>query len=432
MFKRFMDDMKKYWKYAVYSSRAQLKSEIANSYLNWLWWILDPLCFMLIYVFMFGYVFKSDEQYFAIFVFIGITMWDFFNRCLLQSVRVIKSNKPIVSKVYIPKFILVIIRMCINGFKMFISFLIVAVMLIVWRVPITWNILYCIPILLTLFMLVFGFGCFLLHYGVFVEDLGIKRFMDDMKKYWKYAVYSSRAQLKSEIANSYLNWLWWILDPLCFMLIYVFMFGYVFKSDEQYFAIFVFIGITMWDFFNRCLLQSVRVIKSNKPIVSKVYIPKFILVIIRMCINGFKMFISFLIVAVMLIVWRVPITWNILYCIPILLTLFMLVFGFGCFLLHYGVFVEDLGNVLNIALRLIFYLTGVFWNIMDRLPAPYNAYIGKGNPIAFLLTSMRECLIYGQTPHRKLLLAWFLIGLVISIIGIRKIYKNENSYVKVI
>ena len=41
MFKRFMDDMKKYWKYAVYSSRAQLKSEIANSYLNWLWWILD-------------------------------------------------------------------------------------------------------------------------------------------------------------------------------------------------------------------------------------------------------------------------------------------------------------------------------------------------------------------------------------------------------
>ena len=62
MFKRFRDDMKKYWKYAIYSSKAQLKSEIANSYLNWLWWILDPLCFMLIYVFMFGYVFKSKQQ----------------------------------------------------------------------------------------------------------------------------------------------------------------------------------------------------------------------------------------------------------------------------------------------------------------------------------------------------------------------------------
>ena len=60
MFNRFKDDLKKYWKYAIYSSKAQLKSEIANSYLNWLWWVLDPLCFMLIYVFMFGYVFKSN------------------------------------------------------------------------------------------------------------------------------------------------------------------------------------------------------------------------------------------------------------------------------------------------------------------------------------------------------------------------------------
>ena len=35
MFNRFKDDLKKYWKYAIYSSKAQLKSEIANSYLNW-------------------------------------------------------------------------------------------------------------------------------------------------------------------------------------------------------------------------------------------------------------------------------------------------------------------------------------------------------------------------------------------------------------
>lgn len=260
----------------------------------------------------------------------------------------------------------------------------------------------------------------------------IKRFFRDVKRFHKYAVYSAKANLKTEVADSYLNWLWWILDPLCFMLIYVFMFGYVFKSSEQYFAVFVFIGITLWDFFNKSLIQSVKVIKNNKAIVSKVYIPKFILLIIKMCVNGFKMSISLLIIVVMLFVWRVPVTWNILYFIPILLTLFMIVFGFGCFLLHYGVFVEDLSNVLNIVLRLLFYLTGVFWSIMDRLPAPYNAYIGKGNPIAFLLTSMRECVLYGTAPNQKLLLAWFLIGLLISILGIRKIYKNENSYVKVI
>jgi len=200
-----------------------------------------------------------------------------------------------------------------------------------------------------------------------------------MKKYWKYAIYSSKAQLKAEVANSYLNWLWWVLDPLCFMLIYVFMFGYVFKSKEQYFAIFVFVGITLWDFFNKCLLQSVKIIKNNKPIVSKVYIPKFILLVIRICVNGFKMCISLLIIVAMLAIWRVPLTLNILYVIPILITLVTVVFGISCFLLHYGVFVEDLGNVLRIALRLVFYLTGVFWNIMSRLPAPQQLH-RQGKP----------------------------------------------------
>ena len=202
------------------------------------------------------------------------------------------------------------------------------------------------------------------------------RFKDDLKKYWKYAIYSSKAQLKSEIANSYLNWLWWVLDPLCFMLIYVFMFGYVFKSNQQYFAIFVFIGITLWDFFNKSLLQSVKVIKANKPIVSKVYIPKFILLFVKMGVNGFKMCISLIIVVAMMIVWRVPVTWNVLYFIPILMTLIVLVFGFSCFLLHYGVFVEDLSNVLNIVLRFLFYLTGVFWNIMDRKQDTLQEVIG--------------------------------------------------------
>ena len=137
MYKKFKADMKKYWKYAVYSSKAQLKSEVANSYLNWLWWVLEPLCFMLIYNFIFGTVFEAREKYFTIFIFIGITLWDFFNKTMLQSVRIVKQNKPIVSKVYLPKYVLLMVKMGVNGFKMFISFGIVLIMLVVYRVTMT-------------------------------------------------------------------------------------------------------------------------------------------------------------------------------------------------------------------------------------------------------------------------------------------------------
>mgnify|MGYP000738924884 CR=1 FL=1 len=109
----------------------------------------------------------------------------------------------------------------------------------------------------------------------------MSRFLKDTKKYYKYAIYSAKSKLQSEVASSYLNWLWWVLDPICFMLIYTLIFGVVFNAKEQYFTVFIFIGLTMWDFFNKSLLQSVKVIKANKPIVSKVYIPKFILLFVK-------------------------------------------------------------------------------------------------------------------------------------------------------
>ena len=260
----------------------------------------------------------------------------------------------------------------------------------------------------------------------------IKRFRMDLKKYWRYSIYSARSQLKSEVANSYLNWLWWILEPFCFMLIYAFIFGEVFNAKEPYFPIFIFVGNTMWIFFSKTMNQSVRLVKQNKSIVSKVYLPKYILLVTKVMVNAFKMAVSAMIIVGMLIFYRVPVTWNVLYAIPLAVTLILVCFGLGCYLMHYGVFIEDLTNIVSIVLRLLLYLTGIFWDIMKRLPAPYNMYVCRLNPIAFLISSMRDCVIYGQAPHRKLMLAWFLIGCLISALGIRKIYKNENSYVKVI
>lgn len=259
----------------------------------------------------------------------------------------------------------------------------------------------------------------------------IKRMVQDIRKYFKYSVVSAGATLKSEVANSYLNWLWWILDPLCFMLIYTFVFGYVFNSREAYFPAFIFIGIAMWDFTNKTLLSSVRVVKLNKAIVSRVYFPKYILLLSKIWINGFKMMISFGVVIVMMLIYGITPTWNILFFAPIVLTMGLFTFGCACFLMHYGVYVEDLSNVLNVLLRFVFYATGIFYDVSVRIPR-YGQLLNKINPVAFLISAMRDSLIFGKTPDCLLLLGWFVFGVLLSLAGIRKIYRSENSYVKAI
>lgn len=244
--------------------------------------------------------------------------------------------------------------------------------------------------------------------------------------------YATKAELKAEVSNSHLGWLWWILDPLLFMFVYAFVSSIVFRAKEDYFLAYVFIGVTSWEFFNKTVKQSVKLIISNSQIVTKVYIPKFVFVISKMGTNIFKMLISFLLVIGMMIIYRVPLSITMLYFVPLILILLVITFGISMLMMHFGVFVEDLSNVVNVLLRLVFYMSGVFYSITKRVPAPYHNILLKINPMALIMEDLRRCVLYAEHPHYVSLLVWFAIGLLLSIVGIKVVYKYENSYVKVI
>ena len=252
-----------------------------------------------------------------------------------------------------------------------------------------------------------------------------------MKKYFSYAKYSAKSDLKSEVASSYLNWLWWVLDPLLFMMVYTFIAVIVFRSKIEYFPVFVFIGLTLWNFFNKNVQGSVKMVRQNSSIVSKVYIPKYILILQKMLENGFKMLISFGLVGIMMVLYRVPVTWRIIYVLPILVVLVLLTFGLSCIVLHFGVFVDDLHNVMMVILRMLFYLSGIFYSIGDRLEEPFRSLLLYCNPMSMLIECTRNCMLYCTLPYRKMLAVWGLISFILCTIGIRLIYSYENSYVKV-
>ncbi len=260
----------------------------------------------------------------------------------------------------------------------------------------------------------------------------MKRFFNNIRKYNKYALRSAKAELKSEIEGSYLNWLWWIIEPLAFMLIYTFVFTVVFKSKEVYFSAFVFLGLTCWEFFKRMMMGSVTLISSNRDLVSKVYIPKYILLLAKSYTYLFKMFISFLLAFALILILKVPLTLNALYIFLAILVLYVVSFGFGLLLMHFGVFIDDLKNLTDIVLKLVFYLSGVFYNINDRLHGTLKFILLRANPAAFIMSETRKVVLYAKLPSFEGLAFWFVVGLILCVIGVHIIHKNENTYAKVI
>lgn len=260
----------------------------------------------------------------------------------------------------------------------------------------------------------------------------INRFTKDLRKYMPYAIWAAKADLGAEVASSYLNWLWWLIEPFCMMIIYTIIFGYVFKAKEDFFPIFIFTGITMWGFFSRSVNGSVDTVRNAKDIVTKIYMPKYILLLSKMFVNGFKMMISFGVIVLMMIVYRVPISWNIVWFVPVLLVLFLFTFGVGSIMMHYGVYVNDLGYITGIILQMMMYLSGVFYSITKRLPAPFGELLEQFNPVAMCISSMRAALLYSVTPRVGILAIWGIISIILIALGVFTVYSNENSYVKVI
>lgn len=263
-----------------------------------------------------------------------------------------------------------------------------------------------------------------------INEIG--RFVKDIKKYYEYIVFAAKADLKAEVANSYLNRLWWILEPFFNMLVYVIVFGQVMGNNIQNYATFTFSALLMWNFFNHIMNYSVKCVRNNRDIVTKIYVPKYILLLTNMVLNFIKLLFSVLVLGVMLAIFKVHIGIQILYIIPAYCLMMIFAFGAGMVLLHYGVFIDDLSYAIGILIQMLMFMTGIFFDIVTTLPAPLNGVMLCLNPCTVFIDSMRNALLYRTIANVPILCIWMVLSILISYIGIHIVFKNENGYVKVI
>lgn len=260
----------------------------------------------------------------------------------------------------------------------------------------------------------------------------VRSFCGDIKRYRQYMVYAARTDLKAEVANSYLNRLWWLLEPFFNMIVYVVVFGNVMGNSVENYATFIFSALLMWNFFSKTINYSVKLVRNNKDIITKVYIPKFILLLSNMILNFFKLLFSLIVLIAMMLVFRIHIGWNFLWVFPAYIVMSLLAFGAGMLFLHFGVYVDDLSYAVSILLNMLMFLSGIFYNVMETLPQPLNSILMCLNPIAVVIDTMRNALLHNTIANLPALGMWFLIALILCCIGVHIVYKNENSYVKIV
>ncbi len=259
-----------------------------------------------------------------------------------------------------------------------------------------------------------------------------RRFKHDLITYWPYSVEEAKARLQAEVSSMWLNWGWWLLEPIFQMLIYVLIFGFIFRASTAYYPAYIFIGLSVWRFFSSTVTASAKMIRSNKAVLQRVYLPRFSLLVTMMLYNGFKMLFSFAVVIALMAWYRIRLSWALLYLPLLLILLWLLTFGISAVIVHIGVYIDDMQNVLSILLRLMMYFTGIFYSIEDKIGGKLGSMILRLNPVAFVIDCMRKVLLF-QTPVSH---AWYFLWLAVSLLlcraGIFLLYHYGNRYLKVV
>jgi len=241
-------------------------------------------------------------------------------------------------------------------------------------------------------------------------------------------LYLVTSGLKAQYRNTFLGYLWWILDPLLMGAIYYFLRVIVLGMEGENIGAFLIIGLVAWHWINSSLKGSADSISGRSRIITQVYLPKAIFPFGVNLTQMINFSFGLVVVAIFLAAYRIVPGINLLWLPLIMLVQFIFLSALSLVAAYLCTFIRDIDNVLSHFLRLWFWSTPVIWEA-DRLPEGYH-FIIDINPASALLISYRNILMSGTGPEVGKL---FIIGLFSFLMTIYMLYYyhlNEHKIIK--
>jgi lipopolysaccharide transport system permease protein len=158
------------------------------------------------------------------------------------------------------------------------------------------------------------------------------------------------------------------------------------------YPVYVFVGTVLWQLFTESLGAPLRTVAQEKPLLAKVNFPREALILSSLYSVLFGLLIKLVVVAGVLLFFRIPPTWGLLAAPFAMVVLVLLGVGLGTLLAPLGLLYSDVAASLPVAVQLFFFLTPVVYPAPQTLPMSLLTIL---NPVSPLLVGSRELIVLG-------------------------------------
>jgi len=237
--------------------------------------------------------------------------------------------------------------------------------------------------------------------------------------------------IRGRFIGSATGWIWLIVTPLLLLAVYAFVFGVIFRARvpegfELPFWAWLAVALWPWLAFSEGLQRAAGSIQQHAALISKVAIPRHLLVSSSVCAVFILHAIGFVVVLLVIQGMAADIHWlAVPYALLLLAMLYGFALGLGFLLASVQVFVRDLEQLLPTALMFWFFLTPIIYPPQLLPEAARNLLVL--NPMTWWVEELRAALFSGQAlPDLGILLMLLIVG--ISLVLGRGVFNRMSPH----
>ena len=251
--------------------------------------------------------------------------------------------------------------------------------------------------------------------------------------------YLVQADIRKKGSDTLLGNLWWVLDPLLQMAVYVVLVSVIFDRGKADYPIFIFAAILPWKWFQTSIYDGISSVTGAGSLIRQVQFPKLVLPVA----SSFAAVVNFMfglipLTALILLFYRdrLSVTLLLIPVIGVVQFWFNLALSIGLAALN--VFYRDIGNIARHAMRLWFYLSPGLYALADlqkateHLPLPLLRHLLLWNPFAILFTAYRDVIYEGIAPDWGSLGALLIASLILLALSTLLFKRAEPAFAKVL
>jgi lipopolysaccharide transport system permease protein len=250
-----------------------------------------------------------------------------------------------------------------------------------------------------------------------------------LRRYRDLFRYLVHASLRTENIGTAFGFLWWLLDPLLLMLVYVVLVSTIFHRSTQNFPIFLMCAMLPWEAFTEAISVGMGTTVAKHKAMSQIAFPRAILPLGSTGTAAVHLLVAMpFLVAGALAYGYVP-SLYLLQVIPVIAIELMLALGFSYFFSGLNMIFRDIQHFMPPLLRMWFFLSPGLYPL-TQIPEHWRHYFLL-NPIAEIFFGYRDAILYHQMlPLHQYLYAG-VFALVVLIGGYLSFVHMEPAFAKI-